>query len=72
MKQSAKENKSAVNKMVPDNATNGEVIQLLFPNVETGSYSQNAITFFPVLPNGFFTEIHFDKDWWNAPYEKAQ
>lgn len=44
---------------IPDNATNGDIMQMMFPNADieihiTGSYVMT-----------------FDLDWWNAPYQKG-
>ena len=48
--------------VIPKGATNGEVIQALFPNIsvyEHGStYSVN-------------NEYNFNSTWWNAPYQKG-
>ncbi len=47
---------------IPDNATNGDVIKALFPNVE-------------VTHNGFLIDVELEafgftveEDWWNVPY----
>ena len=48
--------------VIPKGATNGEVIQALFPNIsvyEHGStYSVN-------------NEYNFNSTWWDAPYQKG-
>ena len=45
---------------IPDNATNGDVIHLLFPN-----------TSFSVFHRGLVNQIEIDMNWWNAPYQKG-
>ena len=51
--------------LLPDDATNGDVIKALFPN---GSYGTNGdyIHVFGVGGNGVWT---FTLKWWNAPYK---
>lgn len=50
--------------ILPDNATNGDVIDTMFPY---GSYGTNGewVYVYGVGGNGLLT---FTKEWWNAPY----
>lgn len=42
---------------IPDNATNGDVIDAMFPNVD--------------FVTDVFGGFNFPKWWWNAPYQKG-
>ena len=51
--------------ILPDNATNGDVIKAVFPNAEN-IRTDNG------LPLNFILEFELHrnyKDWWNAPYK---
>ena len=46
---------------IPDNATNGEIADMMFPDVNIGHrywFPDSTIRF-------------MDTDWWNAPYQKG-
>ena len=50
---------------LPDNATNGDVLKVMFPNAEN-IRTDNG------LPLNFILEFELHrnyKDWWNAPYK---
>ena len=47
---------------IPDNATNGDVIKAIFPNM--GVDIAGGV----VKANGY---TQFDLSWWNAPYQKG-
>lgn len=51
---------------MPDNATNGDVIKAMFPNLKTGAD--------PYIPSvdiyvGGILMMRVDRYWWNAPYK---
>lgn len=48
-------------KAIPSNATNGDVIKIMFPKAE-------VIEKRAVVMVGISRMIVFDLDWWNAPY----
>lgn len=54
-----------------DGATNGDVIQAIFPNapIDTESYTN-----YVMVKLDYHTQydggLMFDKEWWNAPYKK--
>ena len=48
--------------IIPDNATNGDVIKAMFPNEEIYRH-----TFGYDLGD----ECSFNENWWNAPYQKG-
>ena len=50
-----------VNNLVPDNATNGDVIKAMFPNT----------TFSMPYHQGLYDKIDISRSWWNAPYQKG-
>lgn len=55
---------------IPDNSTNGEVIKLLFPNIETtNTPAYNKV--YTGIPFGELVGANIDtmKEWWDAPYE---
>jgi len=49
---------------IPDNATNGEALCMLFPNMHytLSDKSPRVVTSIGILSS-------FDIDWWNAPYK---
>jgi hypothetical protein len=48
--------------IIPDGATNGDVIKAMFPNVEASVFVKE------VGVKGLDTYSTFTKKWWNAPY----
>lgn len=53
---------------IPDNATNGDVIKAVFPNIEI---IINTETQEVTVDDSVNTYMHFfDLDWWNAPYKR--
>ena len=53
---------------IPDNATNGDVIKAMFPNVEFKNDHQFTVWGYI---NGGDCIVKYDIDWWNAPYKKG-
>lgn len=53
--------------LLPTNATNGDVIKALFPNVAICEV--NPVEMDAHIGNGVHFVTQFDKEWWNAPYE---
>jgi len=51
---------------IPDNATNGEIMQMMFPNGVTAKFA----TFMRFVV-GEDEYINCAYDWWNAPYQKG-
>ena len=51
---------------IPDNATNGEIMQTMFPNGVTAKFA----TFMRFVV-GEDEYINCAYDWWNAPYQKG-
>lgn len=49
---------------IPDNATNGDIVQMMFPNVNV--YEHNGGATYSVN-----NEYNFNATWWNAPYQKG-
>ena len=49
---------------IPDNATNGDVIKAIFPNV----YSEECDYDIFITLDG---DTRFTYDWWNAPYKRG-
>lgn len=52
---------------IPENATNGEALCLLFPNMRcvVGDTYERIITTIGVASS-------FDKEWWNEPYKRRK
>ena len=48
---------------IPDNATNGDMIKLLFPKID--KYNN-------MLLEEHKTNVLFDDKWWNAPYKRGE
>ena len=45
---------------IPDNATNGDVIKTMFPDI------------YSYCGGGKFGFIQFNLDWWNTPYKESE
>lgn len=54
---------------IPDNATNGEVIKAMFPNMKIRWETVSRIGITYKNNQDYITE--FDLSWWNAPYQKG-
>ena len=52
---------------ISDNATNGDVIKAMFPNIVVEEQSKDLFIVF----NMDFQGTPFYKTWWNAPYQKG-
>ena len=51
---------------IPDNATNGDVIETVFPNcVADNDFADTVIT----MIDG---KQYWRKEWWNAPYKREE
>ena len=48
---------------IPDNATNGDMIKAMFPNV--------PVKIFEDMNTVIFGNAQFDLEWWNAPYKRG-
>ena len=58
---------------IPDNATNGDIIRLMFPDAEVYDYAEldyKRVDFGKVKGAKNYQKISVDTDWWNAPYRK--
>lgn len=56
---------------IPQNATNGDVIKAMFPDIEI--YDSKAIeSIYTGIPFGEYIGANVDcmRKWWNAPYER--
>lgn len=59
---------------IPKNPTNGDMIKAMFPNaeIECGSVIDENCEFFKIVYvkyNGHSAWVHYELDWWNAPYK---
>ncbi len=54
--------------VLPDNATNGDMIKAMFPLVEVDVRSNGYEVYFGI---GTATQ-YFNYQWWNAPYKKVR
>lgn len=59
---------------IPDNATNGDVIKVMFPNIITDEFASTIHATTKVVSNGVKGVISYDfwKDWWNSLYQKGE
>ena len=57
---------------IPDNTTNGDVIKALFPDLKITRELKDVVTVYALCPDGNEFVIHFDSDWWNAPYRRDE
>ena len=53
--------------LIPDNATNGDVLKMMFPNADIEIHNITVYVIFDMRSN----VISFDLKWWNAPYTKG-
>ena len=52
--------------LIKNGATNGDVIKVMFPNVDIEIHNITVYVMFDMYSN----VISFDLDWWNALYER--
>lgn len=52
---------------IPDNVTNGDIMQTMFPNADIEIHNITVYVIFDMRSN----VISFDLDWWNSPYQKG-
>jgi len=52
---------------IPDNATNGDVLKAMFPNIEVEEQGKDLFIVFNMDIQG----TPFYKAWWNSPYQKG-
>lgn len=53
--------------VIPQNATNGDVIKAMFPHVK---YYMFCVEVKLEYDNQYDTGLLFDKKWWNTPYKR--
>ena len=62
--------------VIPDNATNGDMIKALFPNALIYVDTTLKKVWFCVYEDkddeDFDKHVTFPLDWWNAPYKKGE
>ena len=58
---------------IPDNATNGEIVQMIFPyySYERNDYVQSTEDYIVDSMECMEHDLYFAYDWWNAPYQKG-
>ena len=56
---------------IPPNATNGDMIKAMFPNIQLADHFDygNAVIDYYEIKNTY-TEFRVASDWWNAPYKR--
>lgn len=55
---------------IPENPTNGDVIEALFPWIKSEKDYENSMV--AILVRGHKGYIHFDMEWWNALYRRKE
>ena len=58
--------------VLPDNATNGDMIKAMFPNVQVVDAGIHRITVIFGDCHNMMYRNSYDEDWWNAPYQGGQ
>ena len=58
--------------VLPDNATNGDMIKALFPNATVYSYKDSFDMYSDVVICPQNSMLSADRDFWNAPYKGEQ
>ena len=58
---------------IPDNATNGDIVQMIFPyySYERNDYVQSTEDYIVDSMECMEHDLYFAFDWWNAPYQKG-
>lgn len=58
---------------IPDNATNGDIVQMIFPyySYERNDYVQSTEDYIVDSMECMEHDLYFAYDWWNAPYHKG-
>ena len=54
---------------LPRDATNGEVIKAMFPNIDYEAFYRAYFGYLRVKGSNIRV-LEIDDDWWNAPYER--
>ena len=57
--------------IIPDNATNGDMMKILFPDFEIRE-NKLSIAFWTLMSDGSYEYNSLPKEWWNAPYKKGE
>ena len=60
---------------IPDNATNGDIVKTMFPNIEANIIKTDTGGYIEVKYLDTTDECDataFRKDWWNAPYDRGE
>ena len=55
--------------IIPDNATNGDMMRALYPNLIICKGYENIHAVVIVIED---TMMSFREDWWNAPYKRGE
>ena len=55
---------------IPEDATNGDVIKAMFPNMEITRIQANCVIIQMVEP--FYISCAFSLNWWNAKYKRSE
>lgn len=58
---------------IPDNATNGDIVQMIFPyySYERNDYVQSTEDYIVDCMECMEHDLYFGYDWWNSPYQKG-
>jgi len=56
--------------LIPDNATNGDIIKALFPSAVYNENQYLTVTMDCQVRDTMHFVSQFDLDWWNAPYKE--
>ena len=56
---------------IPDNATNGDMMKILFPDFEIRE-NKLSIAFWTLMSDGSYEYNSLPKEWWNAPYKLSE
>lgn len=57
--------------VIPDNATNGDMMKILFPDFEIRE-NKLSIAFWTLMSDGSYEYNSLPKEWWNTPYKKGE
>lgn len=56
-------------KLIPDNATNGDIIKAMFPNLKTTICVTAHIPYVSVMGENYEFNLTFPLKWWNKSYK---
>lgn len=58
--------------VIPKRATNGDVVKLMFPEVQIDKEAVKELDVVRVFLDNKYVPNYFTNEWWNAKYKEAE